>query len=614
MRLVRIAVAAIFAVASALVMTAPAQAATVTATYTKPSDWGSGFEGRYTIKNNTSAAITTWKVEFDLPAGHQVTSSWDAVQSRTGQRYTFTNVGWNGSVAPGGTVTFGFLGSPGGAAAEPQNCKINGVDCGGGTGTVPGKPGQPVQAGGAGDRVNLSWGASSGTVEGYRVYDGTTVKATVNGTGTTAEVTGLQGCQQYTFTVKAFNSAGESPASEPVTASTLGCLGTPPPPTNATATSNDTSITLTWQRPAFTGPLTGYRVYEGTTRKAEVTATTATITGLGACETHNYTVKAYNEVGESTPVAVTGKTTGCTVDPLPRNFLTGYWHNFVNPAVELKLSQVPDEYDLIAIAFADATATPGKVVFNLDSGLAAAVGGYTTAQFKADVRALQAKGKKVIISVGGELGAVRVASATEATAFADSVWAIMQEYGFDGIDVDLENGLNATYMGQALRSLRAKAGAGLIITMAPQTIDMQSTGMEYFKLALNIKDILTVVHMQFYNSGGMLGCDQQQAYSQGTVNFLTALACIQLENGLRPDQVALGVPAGTGAAGGGVVSPSVVTNALDCLTKRTNCGSFVPPRAYPGIRGVMTWSINWDAQHNWSLSRAIKPHLATLPQ
>ena len=130
--------------------------------------------------------------------------------------------------------------------------------------------------------------------------------------------------------------------------------------------------------------------------------------------------------------------------------------------------------------------------------------------------------------------------------------------------------------------------------MAPQTIDMQSTGGSYFALALNIKDILTVVHTQFYNSGSMLGCDQAQAYSQGTVNFITALACIQLENGLRPDQVAVGLPAGPGAAGGGVVAPSVVTNALDCLARGTNCGSFRPPRTYPDIRGAMTWSINWD--------------------
>jgi chitinase len=299
--------------------------------------------------------------------------------------------------------------------------------------------------------------------------------------------------------------------------------------------------------------------------------------------------------------------------PLPKHFLTGYWQDFVNPATPLRLRDTPAAYDLVAVAFASATGTPGGLAFSVDPGLSGALGGYSDADFKADIATMHSRGKKVILSVGGETGTVSVGDAGSATNFANSAYSIMQSYGFDGIDIDLENGLNPTYMGQALRSLRSKAGANLIITMAPQTIDMQSTGGSYFALALNIKDILTVVHTQFYNSGSMLGCDQMQAYSQGTVNFMTALACIQLENGLRPDQVALGLPAGAGAAGGGVVAPSLVNQALDCLAVATNCGTFKPPHTYPGIRGAMTWSINWDVKNGNGFANTVKPHLATLP-
>ena len=273
----------------------------------------------------------------------------------------------------------------------------------------------------------------------------------------------------------------------------------------------------------------------------------------------------------------------------------------------------PTSYDLIAVAFANADpARAGGVTFAVDPGLGSALGGYTDANLRADVSTLHSRGQHVILSVGGEKGSVSVADATAATNFANSVYSIMTSFGFDGVDIDLENGVNASSMASALRQLAGKVGSSLIITMAPQTIDMQSTGTAYFQLALSIKDILTVVHTQYYNSGSMLGCDQMFAYSQASENFLTALACIQLQSALRPDQVALGLPA-SGSAGSGYTSPSVINAALDCLARGANCGSFVPPSTWPSIRGVMTWSINWDASNGYAFANAVKPHLATLP-
>jgi chitinase len=497
-------------------------AASPTATFIKTTDWGSGWEGRFTLTNGSSSAITGWRVEFDLPSGTTIGTYWDALLTLNQQHHTFRNREYNGTIQPGGSVTFGFVGA---GPAGPQNCTFNGAPCGGDD------PGDP------------------------------------------------------------------------------GGLGAPSTP--AITARTDSSLTLSWT--AGGGTPTGYRVFEGGALRATVSGTTATLTGLQACSTHTYTVKAFNADGESSASApVTGTTSGCATGPLPRHFLTGYWHNFDNPAQELRLSAVPDEYDLVAVAFGEATTRAGEVTFRVDPGLSTSLGGYTDAQFKTDVRALQAEGKKVILSVGGERGAIRVADAASATLFADSVQALINEYGFDGVDIDLENGLNPASMEQALRRLRSTAGSGLIITMAPQTIDMQSTAGSYFQLALRIRDILTVVHMQYYNSGSMLGCDQR-VYGQGSVDFITALACIQLENGLRPDQVALGLPAGPGAAGGGIVPPSTVNNALDCLAKGTNCGTFRPPRSYPDIRGAMTWSINWDVTNGGGFARTVGPHLDTLP-
>jgi chitinase len=393
--------------------------------------------------------------------------------------------------------------------------------------------------------------------------------------------------------------------------------GTDPGPTvpgapgglNVTGTTSS-SVSLAWNT---VSGATGYSVYRNGTKVTAVTGTSATVTGLAASTSYSFQVTATNAAGESpksaTVTATTAPTGGGGGGTLPKHVVTGYWQNFNNGAAVQKISDVPGQYDIIAVAFADATATPGAVTFNLDS---AGLGGYTVDQFKADIRAKQAAGKKVIISVGGELGRVSVNDSASATNFANSVYALMQTYGFDGVDIDLENGLNATYMTQALRALSAKAGPSLILTMAPQTIDMQSTSNSYFQTALNVKDILTVVNMQYYNSGSMLGCDGK-VYSQGSVDFLTALACIQLENGLAPSQVGLGLPASTRGAGSGYVSPTVVNNALDCLTRGTNCGTFKPSRTYPGLRGAMTWSTNWDATAGNAWSNAVGPHVHALP-
>ncbi|MFJ3926631.1 chitinase [Streptomyces sp. NPDC090022] len=371
------------------------------------------------------------------------------------------------------------------------------------------------------------------------------------------------------------------------------------------------ALTLSWN--AVSGA-DGYYVHRDGARVATVSGTTATLGGLTPDTAYSFQVSAYNQAGEGPRSApVPGRTTGGGGDPgnpaVPRHAVTGYWQNFNNGATVQKLSEVQAQYDIIAVSFADATATPGAIAFNLDS---AGLGGYTVAQFKADIAAKKAAGKSVVLSIGGERGTITVNDAASANNLADSAYALMQEYGFNGIDIDLENGLNATYMTQALRSLSQKAGPSLVLTMAPQTIDMQSTSNAYFQTALNVKDILTVVNMQYYNSGSMLGCDGK-VYSQGSVDFLTALACIQLEGGLAPSQVGLGVPASPSGAGSGYVSPAVVNNALDCLTRGTNCGSFKPSKTYPGLRGAMTWSTNWDAKAGNAWSNAVGPHVHNLP-
>nr|WP_099055592.1 chitinase [Streptomyces lydicus] len=307
---------------------------------------------------------------------------------------------------------------------------------------------------------------------------------------------------------------------------------------------------------------------------------------------------------EAPPAPPAARAGGAAV---PKHALTGYWQNFDNGATVQKLKDVDDAYDIIAVSFAEAAGQPGAVTFTLDP----AVGYGSVDDFTADIKAKQAAGKSVILSVGGEKGAVSVNDDASARNFADSVGKLMDTYGFNGVDIDLENGLDATYMTKALKELHAAHG-DVVVTMAPQTVDMQSPQNAYFKTALGIKDFLTVVNMQYYNSGAMNGCDGK-VYAQGSVDFLTSLACVQLTGGLDPSQVGIGVPASSGAAGSGHVPPSVVNAALDCLTRGTNCGSFKPPKTYPDLRGAMTWSTNWDAAGGNEIAGQVGAHVHDLP-
>ncbi|GLW28607.1 beta-1,3-glucanase family protein [Actinoplanes regularis] len=111
----------------------PASAAAATATLRTVSDWGTGWQDEVVINNTGTSAMTSWKVEFDMPAGATIGSFWDADMTASGSHRTFTNRSWNGAVAVDGKVTFGFVGS----GPQPINCKLNGQSCGGAGATAP---------------------------------------------------------------------------------------------------------------------------------------------------------------------------------------------------------------------------------------------------------------------------------------------------------------------------------------------------------------------------------------------------------------------------------------------------------------------------------------------
>ncbi|WP_426368835.1 glycosyl hydrolase family 18 protein [Streptomyces sp. E-08] len=213
-------------------LASPAEAATsATATYTKTQDWGTGFGANWTIKNTGTTSISSWTVEWDYPSGTAVTSAWDATVTSSGTHWTAKNVGWNGTLAPGASVSFGYNGSGPGA---PTGCKINGAPCDGTN--VPGDnppsaPGTPVASNITDTSAKLTWTAATDDkgVKNYDVLrDGTKVTTT---TALTFTDTGLTAGTDYSYTVVARDTIDQTgPAAGPVAVRTTGGGGGQPLP------------------------------------------------------------------------------------------------------------------------------------------------------------------------------------------------------------------------------------------------------------------------------------------------------------------------------------------------------------------------------------------------
>jgi chitinase len=190
----------------------------------------------------------------------------------------------------------------------------------------------------------------------------------------------------------------------------------------------------------------------------------------------------------------------------------------------------------------------------------------------------------------------------------------------------------------ALRQIRQNVGANFVLTMAPETFFVQvgfqfyggtSNGDQrtgaYLPVIHGVRDILTLLHVQNYNSGSVTALDGR-FYAMGNADFHVAMTEMLMAGfpvantgrffpGLRPDQVAIGLPASANAANGFTPAPEV-QRALNYLIRGQSFGGqyvLRNPAGYRAMRGLMTWSINWDRFAGFDFSRSHRPFLNALP-
>ncbi|GHJ90643.1 sugar hydrolase [Streptomyces sp. NE5-10] len=137
-------VAAAITGGTVFLLTGTAQATGVGAAYTRTSSWTGGYTGQYVITNGTSAARSDWTLEFDLPAGTTLGSLWNGDHTVSGRHVTVKPASWNRQLAPGQSVTVGFVTSAAGPAGDPAGCLIDKAACSAG-GPAPTPSGRPTE-------------------------------------------------------------------------------------------------------------------------------------------------------------------------------------------------------------------------------------------------------------------------------------------------------------------------------------------------------------------------------------------------------------------------------------------------------------------------------------
>ncbi len=310
----------------------------------------------------------------------------------------------------------------------------------------------------------------------------------------------------------------------------------------------------------------------------------------------------------------------------PAHVIVGYWQDWdatTDSPPYIPLHNVDSRYNVIECAFTNTASDNATLSFTPNS-----------ADFTSDVPLLQSQGRKVLVSIGGENGTLILTSAAQKQAFITSLESILDQYNFDGFDLDLEGGttlqldngdnnfmapttlkvVNLISACQQVIAYRQAEGKNCWLTMAPETFYVQTAfGSSYSPLVgaqlpiiYGLRNQLTLLQVQLYNTGTVEGLDGN-IYGESTADFIVAMTEMLMTGfpvagtsqtfpALRPDQVAVGLPA-TAGAGGGFTSAATVTQALNYLVHGISYGGTYKlrnPAGYPGLRGTMDWSINWD--------------------
>jgi chitinase len=336
--------------------------------------------------------------------------------------------------------------------------------------------------------------------------------------------------------------------------------------------------------------------------------------------------------------------------PLPRtgtangHALIGYWEGYASAEAPMPLRDISPQWDIVIATFAaPVKGSTSLLHFAPPAGL-------SEESFKADIAYLKSRGKKILISLGGGGEVVTLNTAEDRNNFVSSVTSIVEKYGFDGVDLDIETPSLLINRGDtdfrkpttpsivnlidAMRELRAHFGPGFMISEVPEAAQTQA-GMQayggqfgsFLPVIYGTRDILSFVDAQDYNTPPLEALDGNY-YFPGRADYHVALSEMLLRGflvqgnakayfpPLPPEKVAIGLPATPTSARNYTEIPAVEDALRYLIEGKSYAGvhyQLRQPRGYPKFLGAMFWAINEDRRNNYQMSNAIGPFLHSLP-
>lgn len=333
--------------------------------------------------------------------------------------------------------------------------------------------------------------------------------------------------------------------------------------------------------------------------------------------------------------------TACQTSDLPETFdvdgrkIIGYWHSWKSQQAEyIPLSEVPPYVNQVNLAFAfPDTGASKRLIFPHSEE--------TDASVKSDILGLQRRGIDVLISVGGGNHPIELTTEGERDAFAASLIRLINRFGFDGVDINLEGPSahldpddldfrNPTtpkirYFIEAIEQVDRFFEEELILSIAPETQYVLGGYNKYGKdfggylpLLHALRDRLDLVHVQLYNSGSLFVYTGDPALppsvivERGTPDFVVALTEMMILGfpvandpgaffeGFPAEKIVVGLPSTPRDMGNGTLSNDDFRKAMvRLLTGKSTYDSVYTLRSssgHPRLKGVMTWSLNWDVR------------------